>query len=97
MAWRRADGGGRGGRPWRRIRARVLRRDSGLCQHCLKAGRVTAAAEVHHLTPVAMGGTDDMGNLLALCPPCHEAADLANRGAKPRPGFDRDGWPVWPD
>ena len=94
MAWRRADGGGRGGRPWRRIRERVLRRDQGLCRHCRDKGRVTVATEVHHVVPVAKGGTDDEANLLSLCRDCHEAADLAERGARRRRAVGADGYPV---
>ena len=31
--------------------------------------------EVHHITPVKAGGSDDFENLIALCPNCHGMAD----------------------
>lgn len=69
---RRRDKSGRGGRPWRRIRARILRRDNGLCQPCWRAGRVTPAVEVDHVVNVADGGSDADDNLEAICGPCHK-------------------------
>src|SRR5690554_1011520 len=63
-------GSGRGGRPWRRIRERILARDCYTCQHC---GRVTDEPEVDHIKNIAQGGTDDDSNLQVLCAPCHKA------------------------
>lgn len=66
-------GGGRGGRPWRRLREQILIRDNYLCQCCLaNDGRVTMATEVDHIVNVASGGTDDWGNLSSICAPCHK-------------------------
>lgn len=59
------------GSAWRRLRLRVLRRDCGLCQPCLRANRVTLAQQVDHIIPKAEGGSDDMENLEAICAPCH--------------------------
>ncbi|MFM9270937.1 HNH endonuclease signature motif containing protein [Halomonas elongata] len=70
---RRQGKSGRGGRPWRRKRERVLRRDSGLCQPCWRAGLVTPATEVDHVVNVADGGSDADDNLEAICGPCHKA------------------------
>lgn len=50
-----------------------MRRDQGLCQVCRQAGRVTPATQVDHVVPKAEGGTDDEGNLQAICPACHRA------------------------
>lgn len=78
-------GKGRGGRPWRRKRDAVMARDKYVCQPCHRAGRVTLADEVDHITPQAEGGTDDPANLQAICEDCHvektkaEAARGANR------------------
>lgn len=66
-------GQGRGGRPWRRLRQRILDRDANLCQPCERAGRVTTATEVDHIVNRAAGGTDDESNLQSICTPCHEA------------------------
>lgn len=56
---------------WRKQRKRILARDRGLCQMCLRAGRVTAATEVDHIVNKASGGSDADTNLEAICSPCH--------------------------
>lgn len=70
-------GKGRGGRPWRRIRELVLKRDGYQCQPCKKGGRVTLAIEVDHITPICEGGSDAMGNLQGICGECHQVKSLA--------------------
>lgn len=78
-------GKGRGGRPWRRKRDAVMARDKYMCQPCHRAGLITLADEVDHITPQAEGGTDEESNLQAICEACHilktkaEAARGANR------------------
>ena len=70
-------GQGRGGRPWRRTRERVFRRDKYLCQICLAKGRITPV-ELHgnragicdHITPLSQGGAEDAGNLQTICNAC---------------------------
>ena len=76
-------GQGRGGRPWRRKREAVMKRDQYLCQLCKQKGRVTEATEMDHIVNVAEGGTDDESNLQSLCTPCHDAKsqEEARRGA----------------
>jgi len=61
------------GRPWERIRQRVLLRDDYLCVECLKVGRVELAHEVDHIVPVCDGGGNNMENLMSMCTPCHAA------------------------
>lgn len=56
------------GAKWMAIRRRVLRRDRGKCRKC-----GAPATEVHHVKPVAEGGSDAMRNLVALCHACHLA------------------------
>jgi 5-methylcytosine-specific restriction endonuclease McrA len=51
----------RTGRPWQRIKARVIRRDGGICHLCGQPG----ADSADHLVPWSQGGTDDMSNLAA--------------------------------
>lgn len=77
-------GQGRGGRPWRRKRDRVLDRDGRLCQPCKAAGRLTLADQVDHVVPLAEGGSDDDSNLQAICGGCHKAKTHAEatRGRK---------------
>jgi 5-methylcytosine-specific restriction protein A len=75
-------GSDRGGRPWRRKRDAIMKRDNYLCQSCLRVNRVTEAKEVDHISNLAQGGTDDPGNLEAICVPCHKVktASEACRG-----------------
>ena len=63
-------GSGRGGRPWRRKRESILIRDNYTCRVC---GLTIKDLEVDHIVNVAQGGTDDDGNLQAICVPCHKA------------------------
>lgn len=57
---------------WRKLRARVLRRDGGLCRRCHQSGIERVADEVHHLRPVRAGGAIwDTANLVSLCRQCH--------------------------
>jgi 5-methylcytosine-specific restriction endonuclease McrA len=52
----------RTGRPWTRIKARVIKRDGGICHLCGKPGADTA----DHLVPVSLGGAVyAMSNLAA--------------------------------
>ncbi len=41
------------------------------CQLCRKYGRLVKAEEVHHIKPLAEGGTNDFTNLISLCHRCH--------------------------
>jgi 5-methylcytosine-specific restriction protein A len=42
-----------------------------LCRVCQEAGLLVPATEVHHVIPLADGGTDDEANLMPLCKSCH--------------------------
>ncbi|EMI9071989.1 HNH endonuclease [Acinetobacter baumannii] len=66
-------GSGRGGRPWRRLKAKIHLRDEWTCQCC---GIVTKDLELDHIVNVARGGTDDESNLQSLCVPCHKKKTL---------------------
>lgn len=57
---------------WRQIRQQVLARDHHQCVSC---GDVLASpdADIHHLLPRSMGGTDELANLITLCDGCHAA------------------------
>ena len=75
------------GYQWQQIRARVLKRDAGLCQIRGK-GCTYVAREVDHITNKAkardLGWTDaridDESNLQSCCPTCHKAKTMAERG-----------------
>lgn len=68
------------GRAGQADRARVMRRDSGLCQSCKERGVLTAADEVDHTIPLEQGGADSDGNKRALCKACHAAKTARDRG-----------------
>lgn len=78
---RRGSASERGyGWAWTKLRNVVMCRDHGLCQPCKRRGMVTLAGAVDHITPKSQGGTDDMGNLQAICDgpgSCHEAKTRA--------------------
>ena len=59
------------GSAWRKARARHAR-SHPLCEECEKHGRYVPASLVHHVLPIADGGTHEDGNLMSLCVSCHE-------------------------
>ncbi|PCB15204.1 HNH endonuclease [Pseudomonas aeruginosa] len=68
----KAWGNGRGGRPWRRKRERILKRDGYMCQCPECKGMKRIATEVDHIIPLSQDGTDDDSNLMAIAGyPCH--------------------------
>ncbi|HDR9100695.1 HNH endonuclease [Burkholderia vietnamiensis] len=67
------------GSRWVKIRERIMKRDNGLCQQCLRARKVTRAEHVDHIVSKASGGTDTDSNLEALCGPCHRAKTARER------------------
>lgn len=54
----------------KRTRFEVLRRDNHTCRYC-GASAPDAVITVDHVTPVALGGTDDPSNLVAACRDCN--------------------------
>ena len=58
---------------WERKRNYILKRDSYLCQECLRYGTTTEGTEVHHVNPAEQRNdlfyTD--WNLITLCKKCH--------------------------
>ena len=63
----------RTGRPWQRVKARVIARDGGVCHICGGVG----ADSADHLLPVADGGQlYDMDNLAAVH---HDTGPRCNR------------------
>jgi 5-methylcytosine-specific restriction protein A len=71
-----------------------MRRDLALCQPCLKEGRTTAAHAVDHIKPKAKGGTDDLGNLQAICRSCHFDKTLRDQGRRRKRRIGIDGWAI---
>lgn len=92
MTW----GKGRGGRPWRRLVARVKRRDNYQCQICKRPQWETPDIECDHIVPVSQGGTDAMSNLRMLCKECHAEVTRAQIRAatSKKVQIGVDGWPI---
>jgi 5-methylcytosine-specific restriction enzyme A len=80
-AWvgsRRSEKAGVTGRPWRRLRDQILKRDRYLCQcdECRRTGAIKEASEVDHIVPISLGGSDRPDNLRAVNHVCHRAKTL---------------------
>jgi 5-methylcytosine-specific restriction protein A len=58
------------GRRWAKLRLLFLR-SNPLCAECQAQGRIASACQVDHVLAREKGGTDDEGNLRALCHSCH--------------------------
>ena len=57
---------------WQQTRAVVLNRDNHKCVACgVECGH--GEADVHHLMPRNLGGSDELANLVTLCDGCHAA------------------------
>ena len=69
------------GRAWKRIRDRYIAAHP-LCEQCQSEGRLTPAQEVHHILPLADGGTHGAGNLMALCKSCHSSITIGSNNKK---------------
>lgn len=55
------------GQNWSKIRREVLERDKHKCKKCGNRENL----HVHHKTPIAQGGKNEMRNLVTLCRECH--------------------------
>ncbi|KXZ40019.1 5-methylcytosine-specific restriction enzyme A [Alkalithermobacter thermoalcaliphilus JW-YL-7 = DSM 7308] len=58
---------------WKRVKTLALVRDKGLCQWCLKEGRVRSADVVHHIQEIKKMWEKrlSLDNLVSLCHECH--------------------------
>ena len=82
------------GAVWDKLRKEVMQRDNGLCQPCLRNGRVTPAHAVDHIVQKAAGGTDDLTNLQSICRACHLDKTMTDNGRRKRVTIGPDGWAV---
>jgi len=63
---------------WRSIRETYII-SYPFCEICKKHGKLVRAEEVHHIVPLAEGGSNAVSNLISLCHRCH-ARIHAERG-----------------
>jgi 5-methylcytosine-specific restriction protein A len=92
-------GNGRGGRPWRRLREQVMKRDGYMCQCEDCKGEKLIAHEVDHISNArdADGNLNDApSNLRAMNRDCHalKTKREANPGFRERVDVGVDGWPI---
>ena len=67
-------------RAWKNCRETYLKSVGGLCEECLKYGKIAPAEEVHHKQHINKNNINDPAvtlsakNLQALCRSCHRLA-----------------------
>lgn len=61
---------------WKYLRRVKFRAAAGLCEECLKKGKIVAGREVHHKEPIEKNWEKrlDYDNLILLCDECHRLA-----------------------
>lgn len=76
-----------------RLREDVLRKTDGKCMNCGSTENI----EIHHIIPLAFGGTNKIDNLIPLCCDCHVAMhngfnlnDNVDHGKKGRKSYKTD-------
>lgn len=61
----------------KRLRYEILRRDNHQCRYCGATASDTKLT-IDHVTPVALGGSDDPSNLVAACRDCNAGKSSSN-------------------
>ena len=93
------------GYAWEKLRKKVIERDKGLCQPCLKANRITRFQAVDHITSRARAKqlgwpesrTESVDNCQCICDDCHSKKTEEEQGKTkhaPKPRIGADGWPI---
>lgn len=72
----------------KRIRFEVFKRDGFACQYC-GATPPKVILEVDHIDPVALGGANDMDNLVTACFPCNRGKSAVPLSAVPQSLADK--------
>lgn len=57
---------------WAELRLEVLKRDGYMCRKCGANLRGVFSRHIHHIIPLARGGTNSKSNLISLCGDCHD-------------------------
>jgi len=80
---------------WQRQATKTRKRDNHTCQHCgISETKLARKLDVHHIIPIREFGyipgenenyrqANDLSNLIALCPPCHQKTE--HEFTSPRP------------
>lgn len=92
------------GTEWTKTRERILRRDKGICQPCLKDGYLHPGTEVDHIVSRAEGKrlgwaqslVERDANLQTICTEAHRIKTAAEQGRtlKPKQKIGIDGYPL---
>lgn len=62
---------------WRELRKACLQRDHYKCYRCEKKSYSGKGLGTHHILPRALGGSDDITNLITLCHKCHDFVEIS--------------------
>lgn len=71
---------------WERVRQYVIQRAQGLCEECLRQGRIEVGTDVDHIQPLTENNWQDWNiaynpdNLQLLCKQCHAAKHSKDSG-----------------
>ena len=84
------------GRAGQEQRKRRLARTDGLCERCEAKGFTVVATVVDHVTPLALGGSDEDSNTRNLCDDCHRDVTAEQFGHRAAGGCGADGLPLDP-
>ncbi len=68
----------------KKVRFEVFKRDHFRCQYCGRTPPVVTL-ELDHVMPVASGGDNSLGNLVASCKDCNQGKGATKLSAVPRP------------
>ena len=77
---------------WKKIRRVALTRANGLCEQCMKQGKISYVEDVHHIIPIKddIKKAYDISNLICLCRSCHiEAHKSIDRSRKQGRGYPK--------
>ena len=69
------------GRAWKKHRARFLLLHP-LYEPCKSEGKLTATEEVHHILPLANGGTNDEDSLMAVSKSCQSKITIGSTNSR---------------
>lgn len=72
----------------KRLRFDIFKRDGFVCQYC-GAHPPSVVLQVDHITPVALGGQNDIDNLVTSCQPCNIGKGAVGLESVPRSVADK--------